>query len=344
MGEKRELPRKRATIRDVASAAGVSVSTVSNALNGRHEAMTGDTLARIESAIAELKYRRSNLARGLVTRNTHTIGIVMAEIDTPLFLQALNHIEPVTRTRNYNLLLCLARDEADERNALGFLFEKQVDGIIFVSTSVFHEESHLHELAAAGLPVVLVNRFSRHDEFDQVNWDNSAGIAAATEHLIALGHRRIAHLVGPVDRRSTEERLAGYQKALAAHGLPCDPAYLLPGDFRATAVEWEAAAHAVLALRPRPTAVIAADDAMAAICLRVFSRAGVRVPGDLAVIGIDDQPYAAFLNPALTTVRLPIAAAGRLAADMLLARLAGLIGPAEHAIIPCELVVRESSG
>jgi LacI family transcriptional regulator len=343
MGEKRELLQKRATIRDVAIAAGVSVSTVSNALNGRHEAMTGDTLTRIQNAIAELKYRRSNLARGLVTRNTHTIGVVMAEIDTPLFLQALNHIDPVTRTRNYNLVLCLARDEADERKALEFLFEKQVDGIIFVSTSAFRDESHLEELAAARIPVVLVNRASHHAEFDQIHWDNSAGVAAATEHLIAQGHRRIAHMVGPADRRSTDERLAGYQKALAAHGLPFDPAHLLPGDFRAPAHEWEAAAHAVLALRPRPTAVIAADDAMAAICLRVFSHAGVRVPGDLAVVGIDDQPYAAFLNPALTTVRLPIAEAGRLAAEMLLARLAGMAGPCEHKVIPCELVVRESS-
>ena len=238
--------------------------------NGRWDAMGEETLGRIQDAIASLNYRRSSLARGLVTRSTSTIGVVMAEIETPLFLQALHAIEPIARTQQYNLLLSLAHDEADERVSLGFLLEKQADGIIFVSTSVYRDESHLHELRAAGLPIVLINRATCHVDFDQVNWDNSVGVAAATEHLLALGHRNIAHMVGPPNRRSTEERLAGYQRALDRRGLPCDPACLLPGDFTASPVAWEASAHQVLALRPRPTAVIAADDAMAAVCLRVL--------------------------------------------------------------------------
>lgn len=344
MAKERDPLRKRVTIFDVARMAGVSPSSVSNALNGRSHAMSEETLARVQDAIARLNYRPSSLARSLVTRSTNTIGVVMAEIETPLFLQALHAIEPIARAQHYNLLLSLARDEADERVALGFLLEKQADGIIFVSTSAYRDEDHLRELRSAGVPVVLINRATRHEEYDQVNWDNSAGVAAATEYFLAAGHRRIAHMVGPGNRRSTEERLAGYLRALEQRGLPCDPAYLLPGDFTAPAAEWQKIVYQILALHPRPTAVLAADDALAATCLSVFSREGVRVPQDIAVVGIDDQPYASLLNPALSTVRLPISEAGRWAMELLFARFHGKTGPGEHVVIPCEFVVRESSG
>jgi DNA-binding LacI/PurR family transcriptional regulator len=191
---------------------------------------------------------------------------------------------------------------------------------------------------------VLVNRASRHPCFDQINWDNTSGVTLAVEHMIRLGHRRIALVTGPDNRKSTAERIAGYRQALAAFGLPDNADYYAPGDYTSARSQWEETARRILAMSPRPTAAIASDDAVAAFVMRTLQRTGVRVPEDIAVIGIDDQPFASYLNPALTTVRLPIPQAGEMAVTMLMGRLAGSQDEGRHVMLPCELIVRESCG
>ena len=344
MADSRQWSRQRVTIRDVAEAAGVSVSTVSNALNGRTTAMTEETRERIQKAIATLKFHRSSLARSLVTRRTTTIGLLIAEIETPLFLQAMHYIEPRARSSNYNLLVSVASNPEEEIQALDLLSEKQADGLIFFSTSEHVDETHLVDLYDGDTPVVLVNRASRHPCFDQINWDNTRGVSLAVEHLIRLGHRRIALMTGPSNRMSTTERIAGYRQGLAAFGLPDNPDYTVQGDYTSAKSQWEEGARRILAMSPRPTAAIASDDAVAAYTMRTLQRAGVRVPEDIAVIGIDDQPFASYLNPTLTTVRLPIPEAGEMAVTMLIERLAGRQDEGRHVMVPCELIVRESCG
>jgi LacI family transcriptional regulator len=336
--------RQRITIIDVARKAGVSSSTVSNVLNGRFGAMTAQTLERVQAAIRELNYRPSNTARGLVTRRSATIGLILADIETPLFLQALSHIEPIARGAGYNMLLCNARNVTDEREALNLLLEKEVDGIIFLSTSQYLEDDHLQELHVAGMPVVLVNRATSYDVFDQVNWDNTAGVTAAIEHLVALGHSRIAFLHGPAQRRSSDERMRGYQAGLERCGLVWRPEYIQPGDFTGQPEAWRRSTLNLLALSPQPTAILAADDVVAAITMKTVLNAGLQVPGDIAVVGIDDQPFCTYLVPALSTVRLPVVEAGRTAVNMLLNRIAGRRTLVEHVLLPCPLIVRESCG
>jgi len=332
----------RVTIKDVALRAGTSVTTVSNVLNGRTNAMTEETLRRIQDAMRDLKFRPNSVARGLVTRRTATLGLILAEIETPLFLQALTSMERDARQAGYSLLLCNARNEADERENLTLLLEKQVDGVVFISTSDDRNDDHILEARAAGVPVVLVNRAGQHADCDQINWDNADGVTTAVRHLARLGHRRIAHLSGPADRRSTVERLQGYRAGLEASGLPFADELVRAGDYTAQADSWRKATLELLAVADRPTAIIASDDIVAAVVVRTVQEQGLNVPGDVAVVGIDDQPFSTYL--ALSTVRLPVIEAGRQAISLLLRRLKDPTAEPEHRLLPCALVERGTCG
>jgi len=222
--------------------------------------------------------------------------------------------------------------------------EKQVDGIIFLSTSQYLDDSHLLELKQIELPVVLVNRATVHDGFDQINWDNISGIGRAVDHLIQLGHRDIALLRGPEKRRSSVERLAGYRLALERQGIAFREEYVQPGDFTASPEQWCQSTLNLLALTPRPTAIIASDDIVAAIVVSTIQRAGLRIPHDISVVGFDDQSICTLLNPALTTVQLPIIEAGKRASEMLLQRISGDRTEIQHITLPCPLILRDSIG
>lgn len=335
--------RKRVTIKDVAQAAGVSATTVSNVLNARTEAMSQETLLRVQETIRALNYHPSSVARSMVTRRTATIGLIVAEIETPLFLQALNLIEPIARSAGYNVLLCNARSPDDERQAANVLLEKQADGIIFLSTSLYLDDDYLVQLPPPVPPMVLINRARTYDRFDHINWDDARGTMAIVEYLVQLGHRHIAHLRGPVERHAGEERFRGYRLALEQHGLEYNANYVQPGDFLDTS-EAEQSTLTLLDLSRPPTGIIAANDTIAATVQRTVQRVGLRVPQDVAVVGVDDQPFCTYLHPALTTLRLPIIEAGKLAIQMLLDRIAGKRTEVEHVILPSSLVVRESSG
>lgn len=339
---RRSARSERVTIKDVAQRAGTSVTTVSNVLNGRTYAMTEDTLTRIQDAMRDLKFRPNRVARGLVTRRTATLGLILAEIETPLFLQALPEMERDARRAGYSLLLCNARNEADEREHLALLLEKQVDGVVFFSTSDNRNDDHILDAHGSGVPVVLVNRAAQHPECDQINWDNAGGVAEAVRHLAGLGHRRIAHLSGPADRRSTVERLQGYRAGLEQSALPYTEELVRSGDYTTQAEAWRNATLELLAVADRPTAIIASDDIVAAVVVRTVQEQGLKVPGDIAVVGIDDQPFSTYL--ALSTVRLPVIEAGRQAIALLLRRLAEPTTGAEHRLLPCTLVSRSTSG
>lgn len=334
---------KRATIKDVAQAAGVSVTTVSNVINGRTEAMAAETLLRVKETIRLLNYRPSRVARSLVTNQTATIGVIVNEISTPLFLQAINFIEPIARRADYNILLCIAINLDDEQQAVNLLLEKDVDGIIFLSNSFYLDKDFLTELALIAPPVILVNRTTTDTRFDQILFDNTAGMVAAVDHLVQLGHRLIAHLHGETGRRSFADRLKGYRAALDRHHLEYREEWARLTDYQASQESWEQATLELLDLSPRPTAIVAANDVIAATVLRTVQRAGLLVPRDISILGFDDQHFCTYLQPALTTVQIPIVEAGKRAIEILLARLGGEPTEREHTILPCPLVVREST-
>ncbi len=332
---------KPITIKDIAHEAGVSISTVSNVLNGNTTEMSEDTLARVRQVIAKHQYRPNRIARSMITRRTSTLGLVLAEIETPLFLQSLNVIERSARLADFNLLLSHARDAKDEAQSVDLFLEKQVEGVIFLSTSERKEESHLEKLRTAQIPTILVNRFGRNVEHDQVNWDNRSGVFNAVEYLISLGHRNIALMVGPKKRLSTQERLDGYKQALSAHRVPLRKEYLQDGDFTQQPDTWRMSTRALLSLSVPPTAIVASDDIVAAVVIETVRELGLHVPEDISVIGIDDQAFLSFLS--LTTVQLPIVEAGRLAVDMLLRRIAEPDIPYRQITLDCPLIKRRTS-
>jgi LacI family transcriptional regulator len=336
--------KQSVTIKDVARAAGVSVTTVSNVLNDRTGSMSEDTLQRVVQVIESLHYRPNALARSLVTRRTATIGVVIAEVETPLFLQALNTIEPIARGAGYTVLMSNARSLQEEDEVVQVLLEKRVDGLIFLSVSERLADDYVLALQRQRVPAVLVNRAQSYERMDQINWDDEGGVVRAVEHLIEIGHRRIAHLCGPERRYSGEVRLRGYRTALERHGIAWRDDYVLPGDYTGDAEGWRRSTLALLEAEPQPTAIVASDDVVAATAIKTIQQQGLCVPDDVAVVGIDDQPFCTYLNPALTTVQLPVLQAGELAVEMLLDRMAGERSEAEHVTLPCSLVVRESCG
>jgi LacI family transcriptional regulator len=340
----RQRSQTRVTIKDVAQSAGVSVTTVSNVLNGRTAAMTAETLHRVQETIQALGYRPSSVARSLVTSRTATIGVVIAEIETAVFLQTLNFIEPIARNAGYNILLTTTHSPDDEKQAIDLLLESQVDGIVTLSTSKYLDDNYLDELPSSTPPMVLFNRPATYDRFDQINVDNINGVIKAIDHLVQLGHRRIAHLYGPTNRGSTEERLKGYRMGLDKHNLEHNEAYVCPGNFEASPETWAQSTRELLELNPRPTAIIGSNDRVAAIAMKTVQNAGLRVPQDMSIIGIDDQPFCIYLSPTLTTVDMSIIEIGKRAIQMLLDRISEKRTTTERVTLRCPLVIRESTG
>ncbi|MCP4712500.1 MAG: LacI family transcriptional regulator, partial [Planctomycetes bacterium] len=189
MSKSRQRSATRVTIKDVAQAAGVSVTTVSNALNGRIEAMAEETRLRIQETIRSLDYRPSSVARSLVTNRTAKIGVIIAEIETAVYLQTLNCIEPIARSAGYNILLCTTTHNLDdEKQAVDLLLEDQVDGIVFLSTSAYLADDYLPRLPLSAPPMVLFNRSTTHNRFDQINLDNVNGVIKTIDYLVQFGH------------------------------------------------------------------------------------------------------------------------------------------------------------
>lgn len=339
-----------ATLRDVAQRAGTSVSAVSAVLNtkGRHNIrVSQETRERICAVAAELGYTANPIARSLVTRKTGVLGLVFpyssAFIDrNPFCTQVMSGVcEEVVRER-YNLMLHTAIGDdwnATENNAL---MDPRVDGLILVLPN--RESPIVERCQRQGFPCVTVVYQPHSEAICAINSDDFAGGKLATEHLLSLGHRRIAHLVGNLDVATTAGRRQGYLAALEAAGLSPDPALMVPAGF-----DWRNGYAAVEQLleRPaaqRPTALFAANDLCADGVLRALRERGVRVPEDMALVGYDDTWFATMTHPTLTSVYMPIYEMGMLAAKMLIALVEGREVTERQPVLPVRLSVRESSG
>jgi LacI family transcriptional regulator len=338
------------TIRDVARRAGVSLSTVSQVLNGREGYASAETRDRVLAAARELNYRPNALARGLVTSRTGTLGVVITDITRGFFTQVVGAIEQVASAQGYSVLLACAAGVQPEQAALETFLDKRVDGIVCMSSSVEASVDHILRVTQLGVPLVIINRPLHTTALNQIAWDDVEVGQRATEHLIGLGHRRIAHLSGmqpePIPgapaRRAANDRVDGYRKAMEEAGLPIDESLVVPCAFE---YQMAFAACAQLFDRPDPpTAVFAASDSMAIAIINALHRRHLRVPQDVSVVGANDDLCAIHVEPPLTTVRPPITAAGRRAAELILAAIDHR-GPREpiREVLHSELVVRAST-
>lgn len=327
-----------ATIRDIAREAAVSTATVSRWMNGTL-AVRAETARRIEAAVKQHGYAPSHVARGLVTKSSRTIGLLLADISNPFFAGIARAVEDAAQAHGYAVIVCNSDSDPGKESAyIRLLRQKYIDGIVFLSNS--HNRSGLRTAIEEHIPVVVADEEVDGLPQTGVFVDNQRGAFEAVSHLVALGHRRIAHIAGP-RVHSTPLRLAGYRQALREAGVRFEKERVCYGDFQIAS--GNAAAHELLEVMPRPTAIFAGNDLMAIGALQAVWEKGLRVPDDLSIVGFDDVPLAAAVVPPLTTVAQPTAELGRTAVSMLIAKIEGRRFP-KCVILPCTLRVRRSTG
>lgn len=332
------MAQSRATIRDVAVLAGVSHQTVSRVING-DDRVRPSTRQRVDAAIAELDFRPNAIARFMATGSTRTFTCLAPNLTDYTFSRIIEGAEQEARRQGYFLLSASAGDE----EAFALLVDQLVDsrrteGLLVINP---YADGRHHRLPA-GVATVFVGARPREEAVDSVALDDEGAAVTATGHLLALGHRRVATICGPMQEDCSQDRLAGYRQALAAAGVPVDPHLIVEGDWSATS--GHQAFQRLARLAEPPTAIFAQNDRMAIGVLRAAREAGLHVPGDLAVIGVDDMPLASYFDPPLTTMRQDLAEIGRQAAHLLICAVENSDAPRRHLRLPAELIIRESTG
>jgi DNA-binding LacI/PurR family transcriptional regulator len=333
--------RSGPTIYSVAQRAGVSTATVSRALNGTGQ-IAPATRQAIDDAVRELGYRPSGVARSLRTKSTQTIALLLPDITNPFYPGLVRGVQLGARRRGYLMLLASAEGDPDgEQEYLELFRANAVDGALVVGVSIGADG--IGAAMAGGFPIVSMDRSVDSPDVPLVQVDNRGGARMAVEHLVELGHRRIAHVCGPLTLEITRERLAGYRDGLEAAGLPFDDELLVEGDYEEGG--GVAAADRLVAAGVAFTAVFAGNDLTAIGVMGGLQARGVRVPGDVSVVGFDDVRLASYVTPALTTIHQPADRIGERAAALLVdvirgRRRAERVG---HVLLPPTLVVRAST-
>ena len=327
------------TIRDVARLAGVSVATASRVLSKSDYPVAAKVRKRVLEAARDLNFTPNAFARGLSKQESRLIGMVIPNIREPFFLQIVRGIEDITSRDGYMVILCNTdRDLSKEQRYIEELRAMRA-GVILVGRSGYSNEL-LEELLNHPAPVVAIGRHEL--DCSSVRFDNVRGGFDVTSHVIQLGHRRIAYIGGPASSTSAIDRLEGFRKAMEHHGISVDERLLVESDF--TLEGGISATDRLLKQDANPPeAIVAANDYLALGAIYCAKARGLRVPYDLSVTGFNDIPIAAFIDPPLTTLRLPLYQAGEIAADLLLRQLKS--GQREHNIVELrgELVVRGST-
>jgi LacI family transcriptional regulator len=330
---------KPPTIKDVAGMAGVSAQTVSAVINDK-PGITDETRVRVRAAIDALGYRPFSVGRSLRTRKTRTLALVISDIANPSFATMASAAENHAHANGYNLVVYNTHDDATrETEYIQIAADRWIDGILFVSAQDRISESVAVELAR--IPTVAVDRIPQGYVGPSVTLDNLAAGRMAVEHLLALGHTRIAHISGPLRLRLARERLLGYQAALRAAGLGSEEQELGEGN-------WECATgyramKEILQRHPLPTAVFAANDRMAIGAICAAQEAALRVPEELSFVGLDDLEVAAYQNPPLTTIRQSFAELATLGVRLLLELVNERTPAASQIVVSPQLIVRRST-
>lgn len=324
------------TLERVAERAGVSPSTVSRILNGT-AVVSDEKRAAVDRAIAELGFVPNPVARGLAGGRTLSIGVLTQAIDSPFYGAALRGIESELDKTGYNALFVSGHwNAAEEERCIDVLRSRRVDGIIVLTGRLSDQALRA---CAKSVPVVVTGRSLKAAGLYALNFDNVGGGRMATEHLIQLGHRRIACITGDQAHPDAVERLRGYREALKNAGIDCEDGLVVPGQFQEEG--GRLAMEHLLNGRQRFTAAFACNDQMAFGAALALYRRGLRVPDDLSLVGFDDLAAASYSIPPLSTVRQPGFELGRLAAAAMLTMLAG--GRPRQEVPAPRFVARESS-
>jgi LacI family transcriptional regulator len=324
-------------IEDVARRAGVSVTTVSHALSGKRPVSALAT-ARVRAAVEQLGYRPNALARGLRTRRSQTVALVIPDITNPFYPTLARGLQDAVGSAGYHVFVCNTDAQPGlEQELLDDLAQRQVDGVVVVPFYLSTDDIAPH--VEAGMAVVALGRRIDHPRVDIVDSDNVAGAALAARHLVALGHTRIGLIAGtsPIG----EQRTHGFRRTLVEAGLPVGDDLLAQGAWTR---EGGTQAAEALFERADPTALFAANDVMAIGAMDAAAAQGIAIPGDVSLVGYDDIDAARLVTPALTTVRNPAYEMGSAAAGLLMERLSGTRSAGRgEVVLSCALVERDST-
>ncbi|NJQ15463.1 LacI family DNA-binding transcriptional regulator [Streptomyces bohaiensis] len=327
-----------AGIKDVAAAAGVSVATVSRALNG-HRSVSPDTRERVLEAVGRLGYRPNAVARSLRTDRTRTLGLVIGDVMNPYFTELARFVEEEARARGYSVII----GNADERPELQdhhirTLLDRRIDGLLVSPAD--GRSPFAPGTRPPTPPVVLVDRWVPGLDVTVIRAEGASAVRDLVRHLRALGRRRIAVITGPPATTTARERVAAFREAIAAQGLHLPEAYVGEGDFRADS--GRRVTEAFLDLPEPPEVVFATDNLMALGALDAIRSRGLRVPEDIGVAAFDDIPWFQHTDPPLTAVAQPVAELARAAVGALTDLIEGRA--ARSVTLSARLVVRRSCG
>lgn len=326
------------TIREVAAVAGVSPSTVSRVLNGDPK-VASELEARVRSAVARLGYRPNSQARSLRTRATTVLGLIISDIQNPFFTAMVRGVEDVASAAGFSVVLANSDEDLQkEQSYLEVAAAERMAGVVLSPASA--TKTRVDILAQRRIPVVTIDRRIATAAVDSVTVNNRDAARQTVTHLIEQGCRRIAMVGGPADVTSATDRRAGYEDALRQAGLPAAPELFVRGDFRAEG--GRLAASRLLALRPVPDGLFVANNLMLVGAIAAMRDAGVSFPDEVAIAGFDDMSWAG-LAPPLTLVQQPTYDIGRMAAQILLRRIAGEEFDIQTVVLRATLSIRRSS-
>lgn len=333
--------RKNATIIDVASKAGVSIATVSRVIN-KSGYVSEQTTALINKVIAELDYRHNKIARSLNTKRTNIVALLIGDITNPFYPQLTLGVEETANKFDYKVILCNTNGDSEkEKRYINDLLGIQIDGLIIAQSRL--DKSFFAHLIKHNIPLVTLDEQIPIPNCDKVLFNHRKGAYEITEYLIKAGYKRIAHIAGPVNLLTAQERLNGYLEALKAHSIT--PVNQLIKKAEYTIDSGKQVMEMILTLENLPDAVFAANDMIAIGAMEAIKSKGLKIPADIAVAGFDDIFFARLTEPKLTTVSQPVMQIGGLAMRLLIDRLNNNEDSSEprKIILQPSIAVRESA-
>lgn len=338
----------RPKMRDVADLAGVSLQTVSNYVNGRHDQMNEQTLSKVSKALKKLNYRTNVAAASLRSQRTKTIAYLILDqnsafLEDPLTSQHLAGCANVADQRGYGILVQSGRPNQIDEESLAPLLEGRFDGAIIQLSGKQKLRKKSAEVAlASGLPSVILDEVGLSPKQLGIRADQEQGAFEITQHLIDLGHVRIGFIAPAAPWAVTEQRFKGFEKALRRAGIEVVPELVLL-EAVYMAIDGEQLAHRLLQMKNPPTAFMCTSDLLAAGVMRAVRSFNLEIPEDIAVTGFDNYAFSQFLQPPLTTVNIPVYEMGRMAASMLIDKIEGIDPVKNLGVFPTEIIIRESS-
>jgi LacI family transcriptional regulator len=326
-------------IAEIARRANVSTATVSRTLN-QSGPVKAATARKVWRAVTELNYYPNSHARALVSGRSRLIGLIVSDITNPFFPELIHRFQSLAAEEQYDLLVTSTDYETTRMTAcLRRMLERKVDGVAIMTSEM--DPALIKELSRRGVPIVFMDVGQVGPRMSHVAVDYGNGVRQAVDHLVALGHKHIAFISGPLELHSARTRRQAFVEGMRQHGLRPDKRLVREGTH--TAEGGQKAMAAMLRLSRLPTAVVASNDWTAIGALRAILAAGLRVPDDISVVGFDDIPLVSYTTPALTSVRMSAADVGATAFQALFGLIGGKVLEGDVYQVPTRLVVREST-